>query len=304
MTGSTRSLLLTLPLASIGGCGGGKASDHVWVQVVPSVDSVCALDSEGAAFCTEGAPQPDHDSGAYSAISVNGQLGCGIRAADGGIECWGDDAIGLQVPEGGPFARLAVAVGDGFQLAVCAISVNEVLSCSGDSSSGVIFNSTPPGAWVDLALGPNAGIVLSADGQVSCWGTPTWPDCAIHPDGRAVVDIVRGDEGLCVAYDDGGLECVVDNAPDLALFAAPGDYVQVSLGNTFLCARDRGGELGCWGHLPEGGQVEPPPGRFTQIASYGYHSCALGEDSQIVCWGILRLINGLEQIATAYYGPS
>ena len=63
-----------------------------FTQLVATYDDVCGLDVAGALHCilghtsiSEGAP-----ADALAAVATDGDNACGIRKADGGLDCWRD----------------------------------------------------------------------------------------------------------------------------------------------------------------------------------------------------------------------
>src|SRR5690242_15154335 len=63
----------------------------------------------------------------------------------------------------------------------------------------------------------------------------------------------------------------------------PGDFLEIAAGNGYTCARQRGGDVYCWGV----GSATPTKvfSGATHIAVGDRHACALTSTGAASCWG-------------------
>ncbi|WP_428269728.1 RCC1 domain-containing protein [Haliangium sp.] len=120
--------------------------------------------------------------------------------------------------------------------------------------------------------------------------------------------VTFGDGNLCVVDDDGGLHCWGANqcgqlADGTTIFRDRPVFVEelghevaeAAMGALHACARQRDGELYCWGHngygqLGQGGglQWQRPVRVLGDVATFAIgdtHSCAVKTDGSAWCWG-------------------
>jgi len=125
--------------------------DRAYVAVAAGLMHVCALDSEGAAWCwgmipgddAYGTPQPVPGDHRFAAIFAGGQFTCGLTN-DGTAWCWGSGPFG-ELGNGSYDTSLKpVAVVDGLYFSTlslggvhaCGITTDERLYCWGNSEFG------------------------------------------------------------------------------------------------------------------------------------------------------------------------
>ena len=132
-----------------------------------SVANVCNVEPDGSLLCTglEEFGVNDPPAGAFSRVEVGPDYACALRAADGGVECWGEPVEDLEqtAPPEGPFASIALAAD-----VACGLRPTGEIACWGDDSLGQA--SPPEGAFVGLDLADGQGCAIAADGAVLCWG--------------------------------------------------------------------------------------------------------------------------------------
>jgi hypothetical protein len=252
---------------------------------------------------TGGAPQatvvPGLERG-IAAVSVRSYAGfpyagggtvCAVTAS-GAAECWGDNTYG-QLGNGsiGPAAGstvpvpvtgldhgvIAVSVGDA---AACAITAGGAVQCWGDNAFGQLgtdprvlaFSLVPvavPGLTsgvTAVSAGDRAACALTADGQVTCWGS-AW---------GFVSSNVPGPWG------------------PVPIAGLSGGVTAVSVTGNDGCALTTGGGVMCWGDDVSPGNVYPPvtvaglETGATAIAVGGYENargaCAVTGDGGVECW--------------------
>lgn len=268
---------------SAGRCGGQgcEAPVHGRVSCEPGG---CVASCETGYFscalgcCAEGPFAPGY------------QETCAQRA-DGGLACFGVDAVSL-----------------------------------GD---GVTTQSTTPvpvtlsGVFVDLSLGSSHACALRADGAVYCWG---FNGLGSLGDGTRMnrplpVQVVGLDAGVralghgavpnhqCVVFSDDRLACWGNNASgqlgdgtfttrDVPVVVSPRSIAEVVLGQSHSCAVTRGGALWCWGANEKGqlglgfasdaGTSTPGlvlDGGVASAAAGLAHTCARMTTGAVKCWG-------------------
>ena len=172
----------------------------------------------------------------------------------------------------------------------------------------------------DLAVGYSHACAIKGGGTLWCWGandsgqvgdgTTTTRTAAVPVSslGGGVAEVASGDDFSCARKLDGTLWCWGNNAsgqlgdgttfdsllpiPVGALGTSVGE---VSLGDTFACARKTDGTLWCWGagFLGDGsgaGSLTPIPvtalgSGVAEVATGNGAACARKGDGTLWCWG-------------------
>ncbi|MDC0716389.1 hypothetical protein POL25_05780 [Nannocystis sp. bb15-2] len=239
-------------------------------------------------------------------LAVNSRGGCAV-GADRRVRCWGRDVFRWL---GGDIHGHAHGHDDFYRDAVhcheddpsaweCIYAplrpwARAMLPAPHSDGAGLVMPGIADATAV--ALGREHACVLREHGVVTCWGG----DFGDAPR-RALADALAGRKvraiaaphlGVC-ALDDGG-EVVCEN------FSVPAKLpkiVQLSAGETHLCARGEAGEVLCWGRnafgqLGDGECMDRDapvrvalPGPARTIAAGTRHSCASLVDGSLWCWG-------------------
>jgi alpha-tubulin suppressor-like RCC1 family protein len=275
------------------------------VEVGTAWDHTCVRSGSGEVRCwgngnrhrengagADAAPIPMPDAPAELAV---GEYHACARLSDGSVTCWGSDAhrqLGYPPPEqcvtGGGCSGRALRV-EGVERAImvaagewhtCALLADATVRCWGDNASGQLgapLATTASGAAVSvgridramrLVLSSSNSCVVTADGDVSCWGTTTacgtkrvaQPTPERLPCLSAVKDIGFGFHHACVLGANGTVSCWGENRDGRLGLAesvvstelprqVPGvhDVVELSVGLHATCARTRAGVVHCWG---------------------------------------------------------
>ncbi len=249
-----------------------------FTQVVATVESTCGLADEGALYCwgTDGGETPQRmaDGIRFRAISGLAWHMCGID--DGGeVLCWGANGWGeMGVPAGlrveepqrieGLSNVASVSAGYGFN---CALTEEGELYCWGWNCDGQLGRTTTgaanpmPGlasgvpAMEQVALGLGYTCVLTASGEVWCWGLNSWGQLGAETPGVRSLEPVRvsgdvrfrsiagGHRGSCGIAIDGRVHCWGDRT-DLGAGAPVAESVEAG--------RWEGSHPVAEGHLPGG----------------------------------------------------
>jgi alpha-tubulin suppressor-like RCC1 family protein len=172
------------------------------------------------------------------------------------------------------------------------------------------------GPLVELDVNDPGAAGIDANGNVVGWGSNVFGNLASGNAGAQPVAVpmlgISGALTLTVAFDT---TCVVDAANtvhcagnhlrlgdgsvvDRAMLGAVpiDDVVQLSGGDSAVCALSRDGSVRCWGEnkhgeLGDGTLVDAPLpttgpiGPYTTIAAGDTHVCALTVDRHVDCWG-------------------
>lgn len=328
-------------------------NDAVEVRVADGFS--CATRSDGSVWCwgdaTQGRlgndlvsgfraqPAPIAGLGQVSMFDLSTGYGCGVRALDGSVWCWGED-----VPEPGGEARShsqpqqipgiseASLVRAGPDVA-CALTASRGLLCWGEDNGNLLSTFALGGdglrhiSFEDPVVGFDLHhhiCVLSESGLIRCWG-----DRRNGRLGTGVfreIELARGAKSTattlsstCWIDDSDAVRClgehIVTNAthdpsqaiplPDereaRALVAAP----------RVACVLSEDGLVWCWGHLDEYGlldEVAEVPARIANLddarsLSLGEgFACGLWDDGRMSCVGSGtsgQLGDGLAQTSTS-----
>lgn len=279
-------------------------------------NTTCGLDPDGRAACWGGnlAPLIPADL-AFSKLSVGGSHACGLRASDGKMLCWGDDADGQAPP--GPSAEPYLDVATGYEH-TCYLEGSGGLRCIGDSGKGPVWSAGP---YVAVAAGFSQTCAIEAAGGIRCWnqeGTPptgtftaiTVGDrfaCALRIDGRRLCwgsnhnggappgpsdetfsAIRAGFHHSCGLLDTGSLRCFGQPVgPEPPAGPTANTWIDLGVRGDLTCALGEDGKVLCWG-ANHAGNVPTPPvtGAFTSLATSGLFTCGLRAlDGKRLCWG-------------------
>ena len=188
-------------------------------------------------------------------LSTGYLFSCLIRASDGGVGCWGNNAQGqTSVPASAASSQLAVSAGHGY---ACALSASGSVSCWGcgggyDSGQCSVPEAASSGT-IAISAGQISACALSGGGSIHCWG--------FNREGQTSVP------------------------SDLPL-----EQVAVSCGIWHCCALSASGVPRCWGCGGDSGNGQcgiPPAVAASSLVSVsaGKHTCVLTSSGGIFCWG-------------------
>lgn len=284
-----RRVCAALALAWSTGC-----RPHDWVQIGVGDGIICARRMDESAVCvgTNFAATPP--SVAYSDLRTGYGVACGARAADGGVECWGDVAADMGPAPDGEFAEVHPC--HDVDTTACAVTSSGDITCWGAPENPII-DEAPRGAWGDLTLGTHYGATVDEAGAPLCWGLYFSSDCGMVPNGREVADVEASGAGLCILYTDGSIDCQIVGIAAGAEEVPPGSYVAVATSSKYACGIRTDGELSCWGPNQDGYPMRPPPGRFVSVSAGPLEACAIDEGGELWCWGNVSMFEGIEDLA-------
>lgn len=109
-------------------------------QMTVGGSSVCVLDESDLAACAGSvvSPEPLPPENPFDLLDANGDLNCGVRRSDGGIDCWAARFPARdKEPAGASFVDVAAA-----DAGACALRSDGSLSCAGTSGPPSLDLST------------------------------------------------------------------------------------------------------------------------------------------------------------------
>ncbi len=177
---------------------------------------------------------------------------------DGTVRCWGDNSVGA----------LGFGMPDGGPVHVPTPTTAVGVTDTAQLRVGGVYD----GENADFSCAMNKA------GMVSCWG-------ADNPSFRS---LGRGD----AATANGLIN------PSAAPLAAPGPYVELSVGMVTSCALNSAGATFCWGFnvgsqvtidgttLPVAAPLQLATATpFMHVAVGAFHACGIAADKKVWCWG-------------------
>ncbi len=214
-------------------------------------------------------------AGEYSDIAAIGTVGCGVRAEDGRVACWGShDLVGLP---GLPQPAYPGLAGPGWGPQISVSGVEVIRHYWGQTQLwGCVAGSVPAGlycfgeglpdspAGVDPDAGPHVPLPdeMPAAVQFASWG---YHGCWLTTEGRIG----------CFGWGP-----VAAAAPD------GDDYVQVVAGEGYSCGLREGNRFHCWGlDVTNSGILDPGFDGAIQLSAGTHFACALRPDRSVLCWG-------------------
>ncbi|HUZ02651.1 MAG TPA: putative Ig domain-containing protein [Thermomicrobiaceae bacterium] len=207
-------------------------------------------------------------------IGAGGAFACGV-AADGTLDCWGNDAYSqVSTKPTGTFTAVSAGINFG-----CAIASDGSLHCWGVDSSGE--SSPPTGTFTDVSAGDAVACGIQTGGALACWGLYVSPVKTGFPAGT-FTDVGVGNFTACAVATNGALHCWGD--PNNGLLTPPaGTFTAVSVGAQYACGLATDATLHCWGTI--GGNATAPSGTFTAVSVGANFACAIATGGTLDCWG-------------------
>lgn len=225
------------------------------------------------------------------AVALGGAHTCAL-AADGGVQCWGNNHTGAlgdgtttnrlaPVPVGGlPSGVQALALGMGHS---CALTSAGGVLCWGWNQYGQLGDGTTTDRSVPVAVeGLTSGVVaiaagtqhtcaVTTHGDVACWGGNAWHQLG---DGTTT-----------------------DSPVPIHVYGLTSPAKSVAVGTGHSCVVTTGGEVACWGNNAEGelgdGTTTDRPAPVvvagltgvSSVAAGTAHTCVMTSAAAIKCWG-------------------
>ena len=250
-------------------------------------------------------------------VAVASGRTCAVRL-DGGVSCWGENALRERMSVAGLDDVVTVSIGDrSFATShACVLHKAGTVSCWGPGLDGglgqgdTVPHYVPvraPGITdaVALATSDSHTCVAHADGGVSCWGANhagqlgdgTERSSSLPkrvPGLEGVVTIGAGPNQSCAVHADGALSCwgsgpaslfSEDHRSPWRIEGVEG-VVSVAVGWDRICAVREDGEVYCWVNARgiEPALVEGIDDVAAVAAGLG-GACALHNGGGVSCWG-------------------
>lgn len=263
-------------------------------QLAVSYTSSCALSNEGVVRCwgnisrnnqTQLNPFPqvmDFGDNQLSLIAVRGQgTLCGVNQVNEVVCGTGEAYTRVEVSFEEKVAELAFNETSTY----CARTSSGSVKCWGGNIKGLLGAGTADNSDVPLqvvgfesgslsvSIGRGAACAVSSAGRVFCWG-----DNRYYALGKDTSEL-----------EESNIPVEIPNLRDI---------VQVSSSDYYTCARDKHGDVWCWGWNQEGvlgngtNQNSISPVKVIDLGSPAIsvqtarsHVCALLENGTVKCWG-------------------
>jgi cysteine-rich repeat protein len=239
-------------------------------STVQSIDgyttAACVLDIAGKVDCWGIADQRTSNESSYrlSMVDMNAWFACGIKATDGGLDCWGNiSGSTLPVLPAGAFLDVAVASStDSTTARGCAVRSDNALVCFGAASDTALV--PPSGSYTHVDGGENFYCAVTTAGAIRCFDR--LPNFNRNPYGQLDVP------------------------------STPKPFVDVAVGRFHACGLHADGTTTCWGagdvryatvdpHQGQGLAIPAPDGIFVDVAAGRTHSCGVKQTGHVLCWG-------------------
>jgi hypothetical protein len=257
-----------------------------WSGVFPTIDTGarhgCGVRATDATLRCWGY-NPDNratpPAGTFSSVATGGTSSCGIRS-DGTLACWGAASPNLNSPPTGTFHLVDVGGWDfGGTTFACAIKKSDrSLACWGAAPS----QPMPTGMFLDVGAGYVNACALRTDHTLSCWGPlSSW---TATPTGT-FKSLSMGFNHACAIRSDDTVSCWGFNGGG-GLGTFPEKYLSVAAGYDFSCGVKDSGDIACWG-LNNGNVISqrPTTGVYVAVSAGDSFACAVREDGEVICWG-------------------
>lgn len=231
-------------------------------------DDACALDASGRVQCfdvNDHCVQRPPAETLRSFDTVEEVNGCGLRAQDDTVVCWGAGSFVKPPPNLGPVRQLSVS-----KTHACAVKKDQTLVCWGDGSEGA--TTAPRGAFRQVSAGHRFSCGLSTAGEVSCWG---FQAATLQPPKKKYLFVAAGLQAACTIDENKHLRCTGDLAT-----ALEGEFSSVSVGTFLACAVKTDGSAVCFDQTKQPRAVGPKGTGFLEVQT----RCGRLQSGKAVCW--------------------
>jgi len=161
-----------------------------------------------------------------------------------------------------------------------------------DGDLGPIAVERTKVAGAQLVAGLNHTCLLSADGELSCWGAEANPQITGIPAGR-FIEVAMSYNHSCGLRPDRSATCWGADGGGKA--DAPPDerFTQIGVGLNHSCGLRQDGTTLCWGSIENSHPLnDPKEESFAQIAVGEHNTCGLRRDGSVSCWGSTSVDRG------------
>ena len=261
----------------------------------PGKCNSCGRKRDGTVACWR---LRDTSSPPMQSLGVSSNDSCGLRKADGFLQCWGDVRIitsdkGGRVDGRGVHPAVAYKAFSNGASSMCAIKLDDTLDCWGRSTTSVPAEKPSDLGTVKAisVVEPNACAIKSNDSLV-CWGGNYSGESDVPNDLGSVKTVETSGSHTCAIKSNDALVCWGDN--EEGQIDVPNDLGSVKgialggdLGSYFTCAIKADNSVDCWGS-DSNGQLRVPSNlkaKQLEAAQYGSFACAIKTDDMAQCWG-------------------
>ncbi len=264
---------------ALGGCALAGGQPSCWGAVPPPTGgpfthvvvgdgAACGLQSDGGVSCSGPLSDVPSVSGVVSLFSDASRV-C-ANGADA-FTCWGKELRIGRVP----YDRGALS-----PLGVCGVKSDASLRCDIDLVGG-----TPDlDEVVEVALNDHALCAILSAGRAHCFGRDRG---AGMPPAQAVSGLVARGDTFC-ALDRASRKPTCWGA-GYAQHVPNAGVLDMAVAGPWGCALVRGGDLACFGVLPDGLPLMRK-GPFRGVSAETFNGCAARGDRTADCWGNARLV--------------
>ena len=170
-----------------------------------------------------GSPAADAPAGSFTAVAAGAGHACALRAADGGVVCWGDNRFGQTEAPAGEFTALSAGFAH-----TCGLRPDDFATCWGNNNIGQA--TPPPGEFTEITAGEWHTCGLRPGGDAECWGQYT--------------NATKRRGELVTPWASRHTMAWKDARPT----PPPGPYTTLAAGNFGTCAIRADRSIDCWGH--------------------------------------------------------
>ncbi len=258
----------------------------VFTTISASSSFTCASNSQGRISCwgrdpDAGALQPL--VGKYVQVSTGGDFSCGLKRG-GEVVCWGSSFGSNTEP---PTEKFEKGLSSS-QVGSCVLRPDKTVACWGSSHFGKDFELD--GKFSQVSSGGTHSCGVTVDGLIRCWKGSTENTTVPEADDNSTfIQVDAGYNKSCAVMSNNNIVCW-ERETGARIETPPGEYTQISMLFSHVCALGTDQKVTCWGTSNMEGENEPQADKFTEVSAGRYHSCGIKLNGEIKCWGRETLI--------------
>ena len=261
-----------------------------WQDLSVGLVHTCGRRQDGTVECWR---LRDASAPAMKSLSTGANETCGLRQADGFLQCWGSLYAGDRGGKWSDGRGVTATVYKSFfnaSTAHCGIRPDDTLDCWGHHTSGILTQIPANLGTVKAvsAYRDNACVIKTDDGLV-CWGTNADGQATVPSGLGSVKAVDMGFHHACAIKADDNLACWGKDDQDQSTPPTElGTVKSVGVGDSHTCVIKSDDTVQCWGNNADSRSTVPDDlgtVKVLAVAQGSGYACVVKADDSAACWG-------------------